>query len=75
MASLISGKVLSSTIRQTCKEEITQIRSRKWPYFCPGLVIVQVGDLTESNVYIKHKLKAAEEIGIHANHLKLPRQV
>ena len=73
MAALISGKEHSAAIRQTLKEEINQIRSEKCPSFCPGLVIVQVGDLTESNVYIKHKLKAAEEIGIDATHLKLPR--
>ena len=73
MANLISGKDLSVTIRQNLKEDISQIRSTKWPCFCPGLVIVQVGDLIQSNVYIKHKLKAAEEIGIHAKHLKLPR--
>ena len=73
MAMLISGKDHSAKIRKTLKEEIQQIRSEKWPNFSPGLVIVQVGDLTESNVYIRHKLKAAEEIGINANHVKLPR--
>ena len=73
MAILISGKDHSANIRKTLKEEIQEIRSSKWPYFTPGLVIVQVGDLTESNVYIRHKLKAAEEIGIDANHVKLPR--
>ena len=73
MASLISGKDLSVSIRQKLKEEVSHIRATRWSYFQPGLVIVQVGDLTQSNIYIKHKLKAAEEIGIHAEHLKLPR--
>jgi methylenetetrahydrofolate dehydrogenase (NADP+)/methenyltetrahydrofolate cyclohydrolase/formyltetrahydrofolate synthetase len=73
MATLISGKDHSAKIRKTLKEEIQQIRSAKWPYFSPGLVVVQVGDLSNSNVYIKHKLKAAEEIGINAKHVKLPR--
>ena len=73
MASLISGKEISANIRQKLKDEISQIRATKQQNFAPGLVIVQVGDRSESNVYIKMKLKAAEEIGIKANHLKLSR--
>ena len=39
----------------------------------PGLAIVQVGGREDSNVYIRMKLKAAEEIGIDAKHVKLER--
>ena len=35
------------------------------------LVFFQVGGRSDSNVYIKMKLKAAAEIGINANHLNL----
>ena len=73
MATLISGKDNSTAIRQALKEEVSRIRASKWQYFSPGLAIVQVGDRTDSNVYIKHKLKAAEDIGINATHVKLPR--
>ena len=73
MAALISGKEISLGVRQKLKEEVSQIRSKHGPKFCPGLVIVQVGDRSDSNVYIRQKLKAAEEIGISASHLKLPR--
>ena len=73
MAALISGKAVSAQIRQKLKDEIKQMRETIQPNFCPGLVIVQVGDQADSNVYIRMKLKAAEEIGIKANHLKLSR--
>ncbi|XP_027714527.1 C-1-tetrahydrofolate synthase, cytoplasmic-like [Vombatus ursinus] len=43
------------------------------PGFRPGLAILQVGDRADSNLYISMKLKAAEEIGIRATHIKLPR--
>uniref|UniRef100_A0ABK0LNE5 C-1-tetrahydrofolate synthase, cytoplasmic n=1 Tax=Rattus norvegicus TaxID=10116 RepID=A0ABK0LNE5_RAT len=43
------------------------------PGFTPGLAILQVGDRDDSNLYINVKLKAAEEIGIKATHIKLPR--
>lgn len=41
----------------------------------PGLAIVQVGCREDSNVYIRKKLKVASEIGIHAEHIQLPRSV
>lgn len=39
----------------------------------PKLVIVQVGGREDSNVYIRMKLKAAENIGILVEHVRLPR--
>lgn len=45
----------------------------KLPGFSPGLAIVQVGGREDSNVYIRMKIRAANEIGIEVNHLKLPR--
>uniref|UniRef100_A0A8C0BQ70 C-1-tetrahydrofolate synthase, cytoplasmic n=1 Tax=Buteo japonicus TaxID=224669 RepID=A0A8C0BQ70_9AVES len=44
----------------------------KFPGFRPGLAILQVGNRDDSNLYINMKLKAAAEIGISANHIKLP---
>lgn len=41
----------------------------------PGLAIVQVGGRDDSNVYIRMKIRAAAEIGINAQHVKLSRTV
>lgn len=38
----------------------------------PHLAIVQVGNRADSNVYIKHKLIAAREVGIKCTHVNLP---
>lgn len=40
-----------------------------------GLAIIQVGNRDDSNLYIKHKLKSAREIGINARHIKFDRNV
>ncbi|XP_039637322.1 C-1-tetrahydrofolate synthase, cytoplasmic-like [Perca fluviatilis] len=40
--------------------------------FRPGLLVLQVGDRDDSNLYISSKLKAAAEIGIDARHVRLP---
>lgn len=45
------------------------------PDYKPGLAIVQVGGREDSNVYIRMKLKAAEEIGILATRHQFPRTI
>ena len=42
--------------------------------FTPVL-LVQVGNLEDSNVYIRMKSKAATEVQIAVKHIKLPREV
>lgn len=59
-------------IRDALKIEIADIQ-KKLPNFRPGLAIVQVGGRDDSNVYIRMKIKAAMDIGIHAEHIKLPK--
>ncbi|XP_028676965.1 C-1-tetrahydrofolate synthase, cytoplasmic [Erpetoichthys calabaricus] len=71
-AQVLSGKVVSTQIRERLKEEVTKIKA-EMPGFGPGLAILQVGNRDDSNLYISMKLKAAAEIGIHAIHVRLPK--
>ena len=61
-------------IQQELKAEIERVRQQV-PDFTPGLAIVQVGGREDSNVYIRMKIKAASDIGINAQHVKLPRTI
>lgn len=54
------------------KEEVL-VAQKKLPGSIPGLAIVQVGGRDDSNVYIRMKIRAAAEIGIVAEHVKLPK--
>lgn len=45
------------------------------PDFIPRLTIVQVGNREDSNVYIRSKIKAATDLGMVANLLKLPSTI
>ncbi|GAB1598967.1 C-1-tetrahydrofolate synthase, cytoplasmic-like isoform X1 [Argonauta hians] len=72
MANLLSGKEVSAEIRNKLKEDIENFKD-KYPKFLPCLVIVQVGDREDSNVYIRMKVKNSNDIGMYANHIKLPR--
>ncbi|XP_062406183.1 C-1-tetrahydrofolate synthase, cytoplasmic [Sardina pilchardus] len=71
MATVISGNKTSQLVRERLKTDVAEMRSH-FPGFRPGLVVLQVGDRDDSNLYISMKLKAAAEIGINANHIRLP---
>ncbi|XP_003700207.3 pug C-1-tetrahydrofolate synthase, cytoplasmic isoform X1 [Megachile rotundata] len=68
---VLSGTELAKEIRESLKEDVTALK-QKLPKFVPGLAIVQVGGREDSNVYIRMKIKASSEIGIAAEHVKLP---
>ncbi|XP_025105266.1 C-1-tetrahydrofolate synthase, cytoplasmic-like isoform X2 [Pomacea canaliculata] len=72
MAQILDGKAVASDIQNNLKEEIKRL-SDQFPEFIAGLAILQVGDRSDSNVYINAKLKASREVGITAQHIKLPR--
>uniref|UniRef100_A0A673NCK5 C-1-tetrahydrofolate synthase, cytoplasmic n=1 Tax=Sinocyclocheilus rhinocerous TaxID=307959 RepID=A0A673NCK5_9TELE len=62
---------MSRQVKERLKKEVAEMKNQ-FPGFRPGLVVLQVGDRDDSNLYISMKLKAAAEIGINANHIRLP---
>ncbi|XP_045603715.1 C-1-tetrahydrofolate synthase, cytoplasmic isoform X2 [Procambarus clarkii] len=73
-ATVLSGKEVAQDVRNKLKQQVETLR-QELPGFAPGLAIVQVGGREDSNVYIRMKVKAAEEIGIKAQHIKFPRTI
>ncbi|XP_053696503.1 C-1-tetrahydrofolate synthase, cytoplasmic [Sabethes cyaneus] len=71
-AKVLSGTEVAKDIRDRLKKDVSDVRN-KIPTLVPGLAIVQVGGREDSNVYIRMKIKAAEEIGIYAEHVQLPK--
>ncbi|KAG6449950.1 hypothetical protein O3G_MSEX006359 [Manduca sexta] len=78
-------RLINSLTRQICndilrsienelRQEVSELRA-KWAGFAPRLAIVQVGGREDSNVYIRMKLKAADNIGITAEHIRLPKDI
>jgi methylenetetrahydrofolate dehydrogenase (NADP+)/methenyltetrahydrofolate cyclohydrolase/formyltetrahydrofolate synthetase len=57
-------------VREKCRLMVEDLRKQQND-FTPGFAVVQVGNREDSNVYIRHKLKAAEEIGIQARLFRL----
>lgn len=63
-----------SEIRESLRQQVLEWKN-KLPNFAPGLRIVQVGGREDSNVYIRMKIKAANEIGMAVEHVQLPRTI
>ncbi|KAF7690591.1 C-1-tetrahydrofolate synthase, cytoplasmic isoform X2 [Silurus meridionalis] len=71
-ATIISGTKISQHVTERLKKDVAEM-NQQLPGFRPGLVVLQVGDRDDSNLYISMKLKAAARIGINANHIRLPK--
>lgn len=67
---ILNGKTVADNIKRRLKEEI--ITSDKRP---PKLIIVTIGDDPASKVYVRNKMKAAEEIGVIAIHFPMSEPV
>uniref|UniRef100_A0A4W4FMD0 C-1-tetrahydrofolate synthase, cytoplasmic n=2 Tax=Electrophorus electricus TaxID=8005 RepID=A0A4W4FMD0_ELEEL len=67
-----SAGIRQGQVREQLKKEVAEMKSQL-PGFRPGLVVLQVGDREDSNLYISMKLKAAAQIGLNAKHIRLPK--
>ena len=63
----MDGRALAARIRAQVAEEVEQLGGL-------GLATVLVGDDPASDIYIKRKHKAAEEVGIRSNDIRLPAE-
>ena len=64
---ILDGKVVAASIKEQLKEEIDAAVDNGGRR--PRLVIISVGDDPASKVYVRNKMKAAEEVGIDVDHL------
>lgn len=63
---ILDGKVVAASIKGQLKEEIDAAVANGGRR--PKLVIISVGDDPASKVYVRNKMKAAEEVGIEVDH-------
>jgi methylenetetrahydrofolate dehydrogenase (NADP+) / methenyltetrahydrofolate cyclohydrolase / formyltetrahydrofolate synthetase len=65
-ATKIDGTAIAKSIRERISTEIADKQAAN-PRYKPSLVIIQVGDRSDSSTYVRMKLKAAEEANILCN--------
>ena len=69
-AKILDGKAVAQQIRDELKDRVASVRERLGR--APKLAIVLVGDDPASHVYVRNKLKTAEESGLGIEHERLP---
>ncbi len=68
VADIISGKEIAKTLRIELKDEISKMKSSG---ITPGLVVILVGEDAASQVYVRKKGEACEELGVHSETVRL----
>ena len=63
MAELIDGKLISSQIKDECKEKVAKLKEQGIEV---TLAVIQVGEDPASSVYVNNKKKACEYIGANS---------
>lgn len=60
---IIDGKLISNEIRKNIKKEIEELKVKD---IIPGLGIILVGNDPASEIYVRNKMKACDELGVDA---------
>jgi methylenetetrahydrofolate dehydrogenase (NADP+)/methenyltetrahydrofolate cyclohydrolase len=71
-ATIIDGKRVARDVRAGLRLRIRDLASRG---ITPGLAVVMVGDSAASKVYVRNKVSACEEVGLHSEVHLFPSNV
>ncbi|MBQ6845872.1 MAG: bifunctional 5,10-methylene-tetrahydrofolate dehydrogenase/5,10-methylene-tetrahydrofolate cyclohydrolase, partial [Oscillospiraceae bacterium] len=72
MATIIDGKLVTAKIREEIKNESAAFEKKTG--IKPGLAVIIVGDDPASQVYVRNKGKACEEVGFYSEIHRLPAE-
>lgn len=69
MNNIMDGKLAFQAVKMNLKKKI------EFENLTPSLTVIQVGDNKASNIYIKNKKNACDEVGIKCNIIKFPETI
>lgn len=69
MAQIIDGKLVSRQVRERVAKETEELKNKG---ITPGLAVIIVGEDPASQVYVRNKEKACEEVGFYSEKFALP---
>ncbi len=72
MAVIINGKELAQKVRLEQKEKVEKLKSRG---INPKLAVIMVGNDKASEVYVRNKSKACDEVGIAFEEFLMPEDI
>lgn len=67
---IIDGKAISAQIRAELREESDRLKAEKG--ITPGLAVIIVGEDPASQIYVRNKARACEELGYYSEVHRLP---
>ena len=70
---LIDGKTIAAELREELKKEIINLKSKTNKV--PGLTVILIGDMAPSQIYVRMKEKAANEVGLRSEVIRYPESV
>jgi methylenetetrahydrofolate dehydrogenase (NADP+)/methenyltetrahydrofolate cyclohydrolase len=72
MPEILDGTAIAAAIKQDVKLEVEALAAQG---IKPGLAVILVGNVAASEIYVRNKAQACEEIGIHGEVLTPPATV
>ncbi|MBR3870999.1 MAG: bifunctional methylenetetrahydrofolate dehydrogenase/methenyltetrahydrofolate cyclohydrolase FolD [Clostridia bacterium] len=70
MAQIIDGKAVSASVRERIAKETAEFA--KETGVIPGLAVIIVGENPASQVYVRNKHKACQDVGMHSVVIEMP---
>ncbi len=70
---LIDGKKIASELREELKKEVLSLKEKYNKV--PGLTVILIGDMAPSQIYVRMKEKAANEVGLKSEVIRYPGEV
>jgi len=70
---LIDGKKIAAELRVELKQEVAELKAKYNKV--PGLTVILIGDMAPSQIYVRMKEKAANEVGLKSEVIRYPEAV
>jgi len=66
---IIDGTAIAQQVRDALRKRVTTLAAAG---VNPGLAVLQVGEDPASKVYVRNKVRACGELGLHSRHIEMP---
>ena len=70
---LIDGKKIAAELREELRQEVVELKTKHNKI--PGLTVILIGDMAPSQIYVRMKEKAANEVGLKSEVIRYPEVV
>ena len=73
MTTILNGKEYSSKFREELKQKVSILKEKYG--VTPGLAVVIIGEDSASQIYVRNKIKASEDVGLNSVTVRLPETI